>query len=77
MTFNQEEISKLKSMLLFLVKKKHKESDGHSGFHINELEPVLKKQEEDGEVETHPTINTRMYFLKNVQFVHNDQNDQQ
>ena len=77
MTFNQEEISKLKAMLLFLVKKKHKESDGHSGFHINELEPVLKQLEEDGEVETHPTINTRMYFLKNGTLFHNDQSDQQ
>ena len=64
MQYTDEEISKLKAMLLFLVKKKHNESDGHSGFHINELEPVLKQLEEDGEVETHPTINTRMYFLK-------------
>ncbi|MBW2961294.1 hypothetical protein [Mesonia aestuariivivens] len=77
MQYTDEEISKLKAMLLFLVKKKHNESDGHCGFHINELEPVLKQLEEDGEVETRPTINTRMYFLKNGTLFHNDQNDQQ
>lgn len=70
MNFNQEEISKLKAMLLFLVNKKQKESDGHCGFHLNELEPILQDMEKDGSVETHSTINSRMYFT-NKQFVYN------
>lgn len=63
MTYSPEEISKIKAMLLFLVKKKQKESDGHCGFHLKELEPILIGMEKEGSIETRPTINSRMYFL--------------
>jgi hypothetical protein len=76
MKFNQEEISKLKAMLLFLVKRKSNESGGHCGFHLKELEPVLKDLEADGKIETHPTINSQMYFLKSETMFHNSENSQ-
>lgn len=63
MTFTPEETEKLKAMLLFLVKKKHNESQGHGGFQLKELTPILKELEADEEIELHPTINSRMYFL--------------
>lgn len=65
MTFTPEETQKLKAMMLFLVKKKHKQSDGHCGFHISELQPFLDELEQEGSITLRPTINTNKYFLNN------------
>lgn len=64
MEFTPEETQKLKAMMLFLVKKKHKQSDGHCGFHISELQPFLDALELEGSITLRPTINTHQYFLK-------------
>ena len=64
MTFTPEEITKLKTMFLFIIKRKHKESDGHCGFHISELNPILEELEQEGKIELRPTINSNQYFLK-------------
>lgn len=63
MKFSEEETKKLKAMMLFLVKRKHKESAGHSGFHLDDLKPILDKLEKEGKIQLRPTINSRMYFL--------------
>ncbi len=63
MNFTPEEIGKLKAMLLFLIKKKARESGGHGGFHIHELNPILESLANDGEVISRPTINHIKYFL--------------
>lgn len=63
MNFTPEETEKLKAMLLFLIKKKHKESGGSGGFLPSELQPVLKEMVIDGTIEKHETINSQMYFL--------------
>lgn len=69
MEFSEEETQKLKAMLLFLVKRKQSQSAGHSGFHLNDLKPVLEELEKDGRIELRRTINSRMYFLtKNNNF---------
>lgn len=63
MEFTPDEIKKLKAMMLFLVQKKHKESDGKCGFHLNELNPIMDELEKDGEVKLRPCINSDAYFL--------------
>ncbi|MAM17590.1 MAG: hypothetical protein CMH22_06510 [Methylophaga sp.] len=64
MQFSPDEIEKLKTMMLFLIRRKAKESNGHCGFHLKELEPVLQKLVDEGKVELRPTINSNKYFLK-------------
>lgn len=63
MTFTPEETQKLKAMMLFLVKKKHKESAGNCGFHLRELKPFLEELENEGSIKLRPTINEHQYFL--------------
>lgn len=63
MTFSEEETKKLKAMFLFIIKRKHKESGGHGGFHVMELEPILEELEKDGEITLRRTINNDRYFL--------------
>jgi len=64
MQFTPEEKTKLKAMMLFLVKKKHMESAGNCGFQINELQPFLDELEHEGSIKLRPTINSNHYFLK-------------
>lgn len=64
MTFTEEEKTKLKAIMLFLVKKKHNDSDGHNGFHIIELNPILEELEKEGKIKLRPTINLNQYFIK-------------
>lgn len=63
MQFTPDETNKLKAMLLFLIKRKHKSSNGHSGFLITELNTILQDMVKDGDIELRPTINTNQYFL--------------
>lgn len=63
MQFTEEETKKLKTMFLFVIKRKLKESDGNSGFQITELIPILEALEQDGAIKLRPTINSKMYFL--------------
>lgn len=63
MDFTEEERKKLKTMMHFLVKKKHKESDGKCGFHMSELKPILDELELEGIIRLRPAINTYQYFL--------------
>lgn len=63
MNLTPEEIEKIKKMFLFLIKKKDQETNG-GGFHLHELNPILEKMAEDGEIEKRPTINHNKYFLK-------------
>lgn len=63
MEFTSDETKKLKAMLLYLVQKKHKQSEGHCGFNTNELNPILEELEADGEIIKRPTINSDRYFL--------------
>lgn len=66
MNYTPEETKKIKAMLLFLIKRKHKSSAGHGGFLITELNPILEELKEEGVIELKPTINTNQYFLKRV-----------
>lgn len=66
MKFTPEETKKLKAMLLFLIKRKHKSSDGHSGFTITDLNPILEELEQEGVIKLRPTINAHKYFLTTV-----------
>lgn len=63
MTFTLEERTKIKAMLLHLIKQKHGQSGGHCGFLINELNPILEDLVKDGEITKRPTININQYFL--------------
>lgn len=63
MTFTPDEKESIKKMLLFLVKKKHKTSGGHCGFHPMELFENLEELVKDGEIISRDTIHARMYFL--------------
>lgn len=65
MQFTLEEKEKLKTMLLFLIKRKAKESAGHCGFALNELNPVLDELVNENKADLRPTINSNKYFLKN------------
>lgn len=63
MQFNEEETAKLKAMLGFLIKKKHRESNGKCGFHIMELQPLLDDMVAEGVITKRPTINNSQYFI--------------
>lgn len=63
MNFTPEETKKLKAMFQFIVKKKQIQSDGHSGFDLRDLEPILEDMEKDGTILKRRTINTEKYFL--------------
>lgn len=63
MTFTPEETEKLKTMFTFIIKKKHVQSNGHSGFSLEDLKPILNQLEADGVIDLRPTINSRKYFL--------------
>jgi len=63
MNFSPEEISKIKAMLLYLVKKKHNESGGHCGFSLFEIRPILQEMATKGEVISRPTIHENKYFI--------------
>lgn len=63
MQFTKEETKKLKAMMHFIVKKQHIESDGHSGFHLKHLQPILDEMVEDKTLVLRPTIHTNKYFL--------------
>lgn len=63
MNFTPEENTKLKAMLIFLMKKKHRESDGKCGFHLSELQPILDELSDDGVIHKRPTINNNKYFI--------------
>lgn len=65
MTFTSEEKNKLKTMMKFLVKRRHVESNGRSGFNLNLLTPILDELEEDGEIKKRQTINSNAYFINN------------
>lgn len=64
MQFTPEETEKLKTMFLFILKKKHKEGNGHCGFHLMELQPILEELEKDGKIIIRKTINNDRFFLK-------------
>lgn len=63
MTFTPDEIKKLKAMVMYLVKKKHKISDGHCGFQLSELNPIMEELVSEEKLQLRPTINTYQYFL--------------
>lgn len=64
MRFSDEEIEKIKRMLLFLVKRKHNESEGHNGFHPNDLLELLGEMEREGSIRARRVMNGTKYFLK-------------
>lgn len=64
MKFSEEETKKLRAMMLFMVEKQHKLSDGKSGFRLNDIQPVLDDLETDKKINKRPTINSHAYFLK-------------
>lgn len=63
MDFSSEETVKLKAMFSFIIKKKHIQSDGKSGFVMKELQPILDEMENEGTILRRPTINSSAYFL--------------
>ncbi|SOC79846.1 hypothetical protein SAMN06296241_1384 [Salinimicrobium sediminis] len=63
MQFSPEEKNKLKAMLLFLVKRKSKESGGHCGFHVNELNPFLDELVEEKKIKSRDTLHSNKFFL--------------
>jgi hypothetical protein len=62
MIFTDEEKQELKKTFLYLIEKKHQESQGHCGFHLNELKPILEELVVEKKITIRPTINTVMYF---------------
>jgi len=64
MKFTPQEITDIKLLLLFLVEKKDKESGGHNGFHISELNPFLEQLDKEGEIKARDTLHNTQYFLK-------------
>ena len=63
MTFTPDEMTRIKNMLKFLVKRKSEESDGHCGFHVNELNPILDELSQEGEISRRETIQSSKYFF--------------
>jgi len=63
MEFTPKEKNELKAMLRFLIAKKDKESAGHCGFHINELDPILEEMVKEGTIKIKDTIHSNKYFL--------------
>jgi hypothetical protein len=63
MDFTPEEKESIKKMLLFLVKKKHKTSGGHCGFHPMELLENLEELVQEEKIQARDTIHARRYFL--------------
>jgi len=65
MQFTTEETTKIKAMLLYVVRKKQMESDFKCGFHITELNIILEELVKEGKIIKRPTINNDKYFLTN------------
>ena len=63
MQFTPDEMTRIKNMLKFLVKRKSEESGSHCGFHPNELNPLLDELVEEGEISRRDTIHSNKYFL--------------
>lgn len=63
MNFTPEEQDKLKTMLTFLIKRKHVESGGHCGFTPRELEPILDDMVDEGLLVKRNTIHNYQYFI--------------
>jgi len=68
MEFTPEETEKLKAMMMFVIKKKHNQSGGHSGFHVSDLNPILEDMEKEGKIQVRRTINLDRYFLTKKQY---------
>lgn len=64
MTFTPEETDKIKRMFMFLINLKHKQTDGHGGFHLFDIRPILEELEKEGKVISRPTLHNKKYFLK-------------
>lgn len=63
MNFTPEEKDSLKKMMLFVAKKRFRESGGHSGFDANDLTPILDELVADGLLIKRPTIHKSKYFI--------------
>ena len=63
MQFSPEEISKIKSMLLYLIRKKHNDSGGHCGFGLFDIKPFLEELESEGQIISRRTIHENKYFI--------------
>lgn len=67
MEFTKEERESLKKMMLFLVRKKDKESGGHCGFHPMDFFPIMEELMEElvreNKIISRDTLNVRRYFL--------------
>ncbi|MBD0822615.1 hypothetical protein [Aestuariibaculum marinum] len=63
MTFTPEETSKIKAMLLYIIKQNEKQTGGHGGFHITDLNPLLEDLEKEGKIKLRRTIHNSKYFL--------------
>ncbi len=63
MEFTPEEKQSVKTMLHFLVKRKHKNSGGHCGFHPIELLELLEELVQEEKIKARDTIHARRYFL--------------
>ena len=65
MTLTSEEREKVKTMLTFLVKRKHIESGGHCGFHPIELTEYMDELVKEGKIKKRDTIKEHRYFINN------------
>ncbi len=64
MEFTPEELEKLQRMFLFLIEKKQEQSNGHNGFHLLELQPILNEMVNKGLVKKRPSLNHDFYFTE-------------
>ena len=63
MQFSHDEMTRIKNMLKFLVKRKSEESGGHCGFHVNELNPILDELVEEGQLQSRDTLHSNKFFI--------------
>lgn len=68
MTFSYLEKEKFKKMLLYAVKQKAMQTQGHNGFSLYELQPILDELESEGKIRLRPVVGSnatsKHYFIK-------------
>lgn len=66
MKFDEIEMDKFKKMLLYAIQIKAKQTQGHNGFNLKELQPILDELESEGKIKKRDTVgsncNSSTYF---------------
>lgn len=63
MEFTPKQKNAVKDMLRSLIGEKDKQSGGHCGFHLSELNPLLEEMQQEGTIKIRQTLHNDQCFL--------------